>query len=263
MKQLGLEGNSNHMTDPITDQAVAVEALSVELELDEQSDVMNTDVANIEDSSQSTSQVHRDAEGSNEDDGPGQVVCPPDEEVLQLWSEHYDNYYWYCYHEFCGRVSEGEEGAGDGVEGDMVEEHVVEENGEGTILNGYSVEGEVRNKQEEEKGEMEGEEVEPVMDDGTGGNLEPVTEGGSVDDTEVEREVLKVLEEATLDDAVREVAGILVLEEKGTNLTTVCDEGNEGMECDDNEERGHDRHKEMAIDVSGETEREEELKNKR
>ena len=116
MNQLGLEGTGDQQSTP------------EDLAMDEvNSNRIGHDNTSPGESTESCNDV---LEESNEDEKEIQFTCPTDEEILRLWSEHYNSYYWYSYQVFC---------------------HQADDNL--ALENGHGEPGEVRMEGEEEGGE--------------------------------------------------------------------------------------------------------------
>jgi hypothetical protein len=156
--------------------------------------------------------------------------APTDDEVIQLWSEHYNSYYWYCYYEFmeqqaAAAVAEREEGRNCGEEEGMVpggseEEEVVEGGEDMEGRNGGERGSEEVHEEEGDEEVMEaiveGERVVMIGgvvteegNDAATARVEPVAEsrgaGEAVDDVIAEKLVLDGLLEEMVSSVVEGV----------------------------------------------------------
>ncbi len=110
--------SGNHMTDHVTEES----SITVNIGTNESAPVSNVELASAHDSvvgtesDMDTPLSHDIVVGTGNDMERDEILASPsDEDILVLWSEHYNAYYWYCYQLFCKNTGkEVEEGEGDG-----------------------------------------------------------------------------------------------------------------------------------------------------
>lgn len=186
-------GNGDHMTDTTEDAVL---------------DGASRD--DIVDTSMPVSSTVDEGVAEDEDDS---TPLPSDERIAALWNEHYNSYYWYCYHQYCDQVEGAEEGGGAGEEGE-------------TPMEEFAVEG-------------EGLEVGNGSGDGVGNGEGVLGEEGG--EEREERETVRCLVEEAVQSAVRETVRAALGQGEGGGVEGASrgDEGValeqgevEGMECE-------------------------------